>query len=191
MMHFGRHISKLGRTFLSPQKITSLSSRLSYQFACTSFPIQKRFSHYQKSQILSLKESSLTSPRRKENGSSMTRLLLMSKLIKSLSRSKVQPQESSLNYMLPQVIPYLSENLSLGLTLMPKSLKELPSLPKKKRNPNLLSHQLQHKPKLSRHPRRRLPKRLLKPISQNQLLLPLPHQYSQERGSRLVNPCQG
>ena len=102
----------------------------------------------------------------------MTKLLPMLKQTKSLSRLKVQLQESSLNYMLLQVILYLSENLYLVLMLMPKSLKEHLNLPRKRKNPSLLNHPIQHKPRLSKHQRRRLPKRLLKQISPSQLLLP-------------------
>ena len=191
MMHFGRQISRLGRTFLSPQKVTPLSSRLSYQFACTSFHIQKRSFPYQKSPIPSLKVLLLTSPRRKDNGSSMTKPLQMLRPIKSLSRSKVQLLESSPNYMLLQVIPYLSESLSLVLMLMQKNLKEHHNLPVKKKNPSLPSHLVQHQHNLNRHPRKMPPKRLPKQINPSQLLLHHHLQFSLERGSRLVSQCQG
>ena len=188
-MQLGRQFAKFGRTLLSPQKYTPLSTKLSYSFACIPILTQKKYSLSLKSQTLSLKESSLNSLKNKDNGLITIKPSQMSRLIRLLSRSKVQPQEFLSNYMQPVETPYLSENHSLVLMLMQPNQKERDrNQLRKKSNRNLqLIHPSLHK--LSKL-LKKLQKKHQKQINLNKLLHHHLPQFFQDKENKLVNLCQ-
>ena len=189
MMRLGKQFAQLGRTFLSPQKVTPLSHKLSYPFACNTPLIQKKYSHSQKSQTPSPKESSLNSLKNKDNGLIMTKPSPMFRPIKSLSRSRVPLQEFLLNCMQLVVIPYPLENLSLESMSMQQNQKEQDQnqLRKKKNLNQQLIHPNQHK--LNKHPKKLPSKHPKQQTNQNKLPHHLHLLFSQDKENKLVNPC--
>ena len=191
MINFGRQLSRLTRTVLSPNKLSPLTQKLNYPFAGTPLSTQKKSSPSPKSQIPSPKAPSPSSPRKKANGSNWIKPSPMFRPIKLQFRSRVLHQAYSPSFMPTPEIPSQSENLCLESTSTPPNLREPANPQKKKKSRNLHRPLNLHKP--NQLPNSKLPRsKPPKPTNPNQqppllpLLLP---QSSPVRENKPENPC--
>ena len=107
-------------------------SVLKYCFACKIYSIQLKQFLYLSLLIPSMKELSLISPKKKDNGFSLTKPLPTLKPIKLQSRLRVQSPDLLLSYIQKRAKPWELENLCLMLIQKARNLLALLLLLQKK-----------------------------------------------------------